>query len=94
MNTQISFIVSLLNNHFQSTQIQVVPPNIFVKVDDIVRIQLSVLEKEVLVSTMGTFYFSSKNRMDLIKMAMADIEAILLASNIRYFIIQRNSATN
>jgi len=92
MNHQIKFITELLEEHFQSSKIKVTAPNILISLDNQIGIELSVLEKEVLISIRGFYWgFSNKNN-TTIKRAITDIEAILIAGDIKYSILQRNSA--
>lgn len=93
MNHQIKFITELLEQHFLSSRIQVTTPNILISIDRQTGIQLSVLEKEVLISVKGIYWGFSNNRKVTIKSAITDIEAILMAGDIKYSILERNSAS-
>ncbi len=90
MTNKIDYIVSLLNKEFNSNQIMFIGIDITIILKKGLKINLSVLEKEVLINPKNALYFlfRKKSNNDLMTSAIGKIENIFLAEQIDYTVLQ------
>jgi len=89
MNKNVNTILSLLDKEFKSCQIKIRGINITLILKKSIKINLSVLEKEVLISPNNGKYFLLRSKKDdkILNSAVGRIKNILLVERINYAIL-------